>query len=227
MYSIAHPFGADEAAEHARIRAFYEGSEESGLPVAVEFTAENFFIREPGVLSVGEATTGVWDLDNAIGVANETVKHTRLVVQPWDLQTTPQANDRSGPTPSALTKMVESNNLMPNIKRWSKQNAPNGAWAVAAASMTADMDAGTGSGSGGGTSESRFKEIKEENAKLRREMGLVSTAVAEIDTNVKASFQQLMQGQQQTMQGMAALLARTQGTGSSVAMIGNAVSNLP
>ena len=175
MYSIAHPFGADEAAEHARIRAFYEGSEESGLPVAVEFTAENFFIREPGVLSVGEATTGVWDLDNAIGVANETVKHTRLVVQPWDLQTTPQANDRSGPTPPALAKIVESNNLMPNIKRWSKQNAPNGAWAVAAASMTADMDAGTGSGSGGGTSESRFKEIKEENAKLRREMGLIST----------------------------------------------------
>ena len=67
MYSIAHPFGADEAAKHAWIRAFYEGSKESGLTVAVEFTAENFFIRELGVLSVGEAATGVWDMGNVIG----------------------------------------------------------------------------------------------------------------------------------------------------------------
>ena len=82
VYSIAHPFGADEAAKHAWIRAFYEGSKESGLAVTVEFTAENFFIRELDVLSVGEETTGVWDMDNAIGVANEAVKHTDLVVQP-------------------------------------------------------------------------------------------------------------------------------------------------
>ena len=81
----------------------------------------------------------MWDMDNVIGVANEAVKHTGLVVQPWDLQTTPQVNDRSGPTPSALAKMVESNNLMPNIKRWSKQNAPNEARAAAPASITVDM----------------------------------------------------------------------------------------
>ena len=110
-------------------------------------------------------------MDNCLCAANESAKHTGLKVQPWDLQTTPQLNDRSGPTPSALSKMVESNNLMPNIKRWSKQNAPNAAWAAAAASMTVDMDADTGSGSGGGAVEARFKALEEENVKLRREMG--------------------------------------------------------
>ena len=40
--------------------------------------------------------------------------------------------------------MVESNNLMPNIKRWSKQNVPNAAWAAAAASMTVDTDTRAG-----------------------------------------------------------------------------------
>ena len=171
VYSITHPFGADEAAKHAWIRAFYEASKDSGLTVAVEFTAETFFIRELDVLSVGKATTCVWDMDNVIGMANEAVKHTGLAVQPWDPQTAPQVNDRSDPTPSALAKMVELNNLMPNIKRRSKQNAPNEAWAAAAASMTVDMDADTGSGSGGGTIEARFKAIEEENVKLRRRWG--------------------------------------------------------
>ena len=120
VYSIAHPFGADEATKHAWIRAFYEVSNESGLTVAVEFTAETFFIRELGVVAVGEATTGVWGMDNCLCAANEAVKHTGLKVQPWDLQTTPQVNDRSGPRPSALAKMVASNNLMSNIKRWEK-----------------------------------------------------------------------------------------------------------
>ena len=82
VYSIAHPPGADEAAKHARIRAFYEASKDSGLTVAVEFTADTLFIRELGVLSVGEATTGVWDMDNVVGTANEAVKHTGLAVQP-------------------------------------------------------------------------------------------------------------------------------------------------
>ena len=58
VYSIAHPFGADEAAEHAWMRAFYKAPKGSGLTVAVEFTAETFFIRELDVLSVGEAVTG-------------------------------------------------------------------------------------------------------------------------------------------------------------------------
>ena len=139
VYSIAHPFCADEATKHAWIRAFDEVSKESGLTVAVEFTAETFFIQELGVAAVGEAITGVWDMDNCLCAANEAAKRTGLKVQPWYLQTTPQVNDRSGPTPSALAKMVESNNLMSNIKRWSKQNAPNAAWAAAAASMTVDM----------------------------------------------------------------------------------------
>ena len=93
--------------------------------------------------------------------------------------------------------------------------------------MTADMDADTGSGSGGGTVEARFKTIGEEQAKVRREMGTISTAVTEINANVTAGFQQIMQGQQQTMQGMAALLVRTQGTDATVALIGNAVSSIP
>ena len=130
VYSIAHPFGADEAAEHAWMRAFYEAPKDSGLTVAVEFTAETFSIRELDVLSVGEATTGVWDMDDVICAANEATKHTGLAVQPWDLPMTPQVNDRSGPAPSALAKVAETNNLMPNTKRWSKQNAPNEAWAA-------------------------------------------------------------------------------------------------
>ena len=60
--------------------------------------------------------------------------------------------------------------------------------------MTADMDAGTGSGSGGGAIEARFKALEEENAKLRKEMGSVFTAVTEIGTNMNAGFRQLMQG---------------------------------
>ena len=120
--------------------------------------------------------------------------------------------------------MVESNNLMSNIKRWSKQNAPNAAWAAAAASMTVDMDADTGNGSGGGAIEARAKALEEENAKLRKEMGSISTAVTEIGTNMNAGFQQLMQGQQQ---GTAALLARIQGTAASVALIGHTVPNIP
>ena len=221
VYSIAHPFGADEANKHAWIRAFYEASKESGLTFAVEFTAETFFIRELDVAAVGEATTGVWDMDNCLCAANGSAKHTGLKVQPWDLQTTPQVNDRSGPAPSALAKMIDSNNLMSNIKRWSKQNAPNAAWAAAAASMAVDtMDVDTGSGSGGGAIEARFKPLEEENVKLRKEMGSISTAVTEIGTNLKAGFQQLMQGQQQEM---AALLARIQGTDASVSLVGHAV----
>ena len=72
--------------------------------------------------------------------------------------------------------------------------------------MAVDMDADSGSGSGGGAMEARFKELEEENAKLRREMGEIATTVKDIGTNMNAGFQQLMQGQQQ---GMAALLART------------------
>ena len=82
VYSIAHPFGADEAAKHAWIRAFYEASKESGLTVAVEFTAETFFIRELGVVAVGEATTGVWDMDNWLCTAHDSAQHTGLKAQP-------------------------------------------------------------------------------------------------------------------------------------------------
>ena len=167
----------------------------------------------------------MWDMDNCLCAANGSAKHTGLKVQPCDLQTTPQVNDRSGPAPSALAKMIDSNNLMSNIKRWSKQNAPNAAWAAAAASMAVDtMDVDTGSGSGGGAIEARFKTLEEENVKLRKEMGSISTAVTEIGTNLKAGFQQLMQGQQQ---GMAALLARIQGTDASVSLVGHAVADIP
>ena len=134
------------------------------------------------------------------------------------------ARSQSGPTPSALAKMVETNNFMPNIKRWSKQNAPSAAWAATAASATADMDSDTGSGSGGGTIEARFKAIEEEQAKVRREMGEIATTVKDIGTNMNAGFQRIMQGQQQ---GMAALLTRIQGTDTSAALIETAVSNIP
>ena len=120
--------------------------------------------------------------------------------------------------------MVESNNLMPNITRRSKQNAPNAAWAAVAASMTVDMDADKGSGSGGGAVEARFKALEEENVKLRREMGEIATTVKDIGTNMKAGSQQIVQGQQQ---GMAALLTRIQGTDASVSLIGHAVAGIP
>ena len=47
--------------------------------------------------------------------------------------------------------------------------------------------------------------------------------VKDIGTNMNAGFKQLMRGQQ----GMAALLARIQGTCASVAMIGHAVAGIP
>ena len=62
--------------------------------------------------------------------------------------------------------------------------------------------------SGGGTIEARFKALEERNVKLRQEMGSISTAVTKIGTNMNVGFQQLMQGQLQGIQGMAALLAR-------------------
>ena len=128
VYSIVHPFGGDGVgieAKHAWIRGFYEGAKAAGLIVSVEFTAEAFFIRELDAVAPGAASSVVWDIDNCLCVANESVKHTGLKVQPCFLQTTPQLNDRSGPTPSSLTKMVEVQNLMNNIKRWSRLNAPN------------------------------------------------------------------------------------------------------
>jgi hypothetical protein len=73
--------------------------------------------------------------------------------------------------------MIEANNLMPNIKRWSTQNGPDEAWAAAAANMAGDVGADTGSGSGGGAIEACFKALEEENAKLRQEMGSISTDV--------------------------------------------------
>ena len=226
-----HPFGGDEAAKHACIRGFYEAPKASSLVVLVGFTAETFFIRELDEVAPGAASTVVWDIDNCLCVANESVKYTGLKVQPCFLQTTPQLNGRSSPTPSSLSKMVEAQNLMPNTKRWSELNAPNEVWAAAAASMTAEMDTDSGSGSVGGTMEARFKAIEEENAKLRRELDDIATTVKDIGTTVKGmgvnmnlGFQQLMQGNQQ---GMAALLTRIQGTDASVAMIGHAVAGLP
>ena len=160
MYSIAYPFGADEAAKHAWIRGFYEASKESDLTVAVAFTAKTFFTRELDEVTVGEATTGVWDMDNCLCAANESAKHTGLKVQPWELQTMPQINDRSGPTPASLAKMVESNNLMPNIKLCSKQNAPNAVWA-----------AGAGAEEGGAPSD--VAEVVTETALTRLETTLI------------------------------------------------------
>ena len=167
---------------------------------------------------------GHGQLSLCLCAANESAKHTGLKVQPWDLQTTPQINDRSSSTPASLAKMVESSSLIPNIKRWSKQNAPNAVWAAAAASMAVDIDADTGSGSGAGAVEARFKALEEENAKLRREMGEIATTVKDIETNMNAGFQQIMQGQQQ---GMAALLERIQGTDASASLIGHAVAGIP
>ena len=176
-------------------------SQAAGLIVSVEFTAETFFTRELDAVAPGAASSVVWDIDNCLCVANESVKHTGLKVQSCFLQTTPQLNDRSGPTPSSLSKIIEAQNLMPNIKRWSKLNAPNEVRAAAAASMTADMDTDSGSGSGGGVMEARFKAIEEENGKLRREMGEIVTTVKDIGTTVKdmganmnSGFQRLCRG---------------------------------
>ena len=62
------------------------------------------------------------------------------------------------------------------------------------------------------------------SGKLRREVGEIATTVKDIGTNMNAGFQQIMQVNQQ---GMAALLARTQGTDASVALIGHAVAGIP
>ena len=205
VYSIAHPFGVGEAAKYAWMRGFYEAPMAVGQTVSVEFAVENFYIRELDVVVVGEATTGVWDMDNMIGEANEAAKHTGLTVNPWDLETKPQANDRSGPSPPALTKMVEASSLLPIIKRWSAQNAPNAAWAAVAVDMGGDVDADTGGGSGGGAFGARFKALEEENVKIRTEMGSIVTTMTEIGSKMNAGFRQLIQGQEQ---GMTALLTR-------------------
>ena len=119
---------------------------------------------------------------------------------------------------------------MSNIKRWSRQNAPNEVRAAAAASAGIDMDTDSGSGSGGGAMEARLKALEDDNAKLRQEMGgVVSsvtdlvTTVKEMGTNMNMGFAQLMQANQQ---GSAALLARIQGTDASVAMLGHAVAGM-
>ena len=52
---------------------------------------------------------------------------------------------------------------------------------------------------------------------------IATTVVKDIGTNMNAGFKQLMRGQQ----GMAALLARIQGTDASVAVIGHAVARIP
>ena len=85
VYSIAHPFGIDEGTKHAWIRGFYDAPKASGQTAAVEFTVENFYIRELSVVVVGEATTGAWDMGNVIGAANEAAKHTGLAVKSWGL----------------------------------------------------------------------------------------------------------------------------------------------
>ena len=60
VHSIAHPFGADEATNHTWIRGFYEAPKESGLTVAVEFTAEILFIRELDEVAVGDWRGDHW-----------------------------------------------------------------------------------------------------------------------------------------------------------------------
>ena len=99
-------------------------------------------------------------MDNCLCAANESAKHMGLKMQPWELQTMPQINNRSGPTPASLAKMVESNNLMPNIKLCSKQNAPNAVWA-----------AGAGAEEGGAPSD--IAEAVTETALTRLETTLV------------------------------------------------------
>jgi len=117
VYSIVHPIGGDEIAKHAWMRGFYEAAKAEGQIVSVEFTTETFFIRELDAVAPGAAGSVAWGIDNCLCVANESVKHTGLKVEPCFLQTTPLLNDWSGPTPSTLTKMVEAQNLMSNIKR--------------------------------------------------------------------------------------------------------------
>ena len=233
VYSVAHPFGCDEAAKHLWIRGFHEAAALEGQAVSVEYTSEEFFIREIDTVEVGAASS-VWDIDNCLCTANEYVKHTNLKVEPGLLQTTPRHNDRSGPTPASLTKLVEIHNLMPAIKQWSKLNAPNEVWAAAAASVGVDVDADSGSGRGGGAIEERFKALEDANAELRKEMGGVkstvhelATTVKDIGTNVNQGFAQIMQSLSASQQGQAALLSRIQGTDASVAMIGHAVAGLP
>ena len=170
-----------------------------GQAVSVEYTSEEFFIQELDAVASGAASS-VWDIDNCLCTANETVKHTNLKVEPCLLQTTPRHNDRSGPTPASLTKLVEVHNLMSGIKLWSKQNAPNEVWAAAAASVGMDADADSGSGTGGGAIEARFKALEDANAELRKKVdGVTSTVqelattVKDIGTNVNLGFAQLMQ----------------------------------
>ena len=108
VYSIARPFGGDEAAKHAWIRGFYEAAKAAGIIVSVKFTAETFFIRELDAVTPGAACSVVWDIGNCLCVASESAKHTGLKVHPCFLQTTPQLNDRSGPTPSSRLKFIHS-----------------------------------------------------------------------------------------------------------------------
>ena len=124
VYSIAHPFGEHGTVVHQCMRAFHDAAMEAGQAVSVEFTPEQFFIQELDAVAAGAASS-VWDIGNCFCAANETIKHTNLKVEPCLLQTTPRHNDRSGPTPASLTKIVEVHNLMGSIKQWSKQNAPN------------------------------------------------------------------------------------------------------
>ena len=205
-----------------------------GQPASVEYTSEQFFIQELDVAASGAASS-VWDIDNCLCAANETAKHTNLKAVPCLLQTTPRHNDRSsGPAPASLTKMVEAHNLMSGIKLWSKQNAPNEVWAAAAASVGMDVEADSGSGTGGGAIEARFKALEDANAKLRKEVGGVTstvqnlvTTVKDIGANVNMGFVQVAQLMQSNQQGQAALLARIQGSDASIAMIGHAVAGLP
>ena len=212
------------------MRGFHDAAMAEGQAVSVEFTSKEFFIQELDTIASGAASS-VWDIVNCLCTANETVKHTNLKVEPCLLQTTPRHNDRSGPTPAGLTKLVEVHNLMGGIKLWSKQNAPNEVWAAAAASVGMDADADSGSGTGGGAIEARFKALEAANTELRKKVdGVTSTVqelattVKDIGTNVNLGFAQLMQS---NAQAQAALLARTQGSDASIAMIGHAVAGLP
>ena len=116
VYSIVHPSGGDEAAKHAWMRGFYEAAKTEGQVASVEFTAEKFIITELDAVAPGAACSVVWDIDNCLCVANASVKHTGLTVEPCFLQTTPMHNDRSAPTPTSPTKMVEAQNLISNIR---------------------------------------------------------------------------------------------------------------
>ena len=233
VYSIVHPLGNDEATKHRWIRGFHEAAALAGQAVSVEYTSAEFFIREIDTIEVG-ATSSVWDIDDCLCTANESIKHTNLKVEPWLLQTTQRHNDRSGPTPASLAKLAEVHNLMPHIKQWSKLNAPNDVWKAAAASMGMDVDADSGSGRGGGDIEARFKALEDAHSELKKELGGVKSTVGDLATtvndigkNVNAGFAQIMQSLGGFQQGQAALLNRIQGTDASVAMIGHAVAGIP